>query len=134
MIAWFHFAALPFIARLCLVILFPFSGVDKIMHWDDAMKQATSTPVPFPALLLALGTLVELVTPICIVFIWHARFAAFILAGFCAVTAILYHQFWKFGNFWDPDDLIGRSHLWDFLKNFGLVGGLLLIVINGPLL
>jgi len=133
MITWLHFAAFPFIARVCLVVMFPFSGVDKLMHWGDAMKQATSTPVPAPAFLLALGTLVELATPFCIVFAWHARLAAFILAGFCAVTAILYHQFWKFGNFWDPNDLLGRSHLWDFLKNFGLVGGLFLIVINGPL-
>jgi putative oxidoreductase len=95
------------------------------------MGQARSSPVPFPAVLLGIGCAVELLTPICIVLNWHGRLAAFILAGFCVVTAILYHPFWKFGNFWNPDDLVGRSHFWDFLKNFGLAGGLGLLLIAG---
>jgi putative oxidoreductase len=37
MLAWLNFVFLPVAARLCLVVLFPFSGIDKIIHWDDAM-------------------------------------------------------------------------------------------------
>jgi len=120
------------LAKICLVGMFPVSGYDKLVHWNAAMGQARSSPVPFPAVLLALGCAVEFLTPICIVLDWHSRFAAFILAGFCVVTAILYHPFWKFEKFWNPDDLVGRSHFWDFLKNFGLAGGLLLILIAAP--
>jgi putative oxidoreductase len=120
----------PIVARFCLVIMFPFSAYDKVVHWDDAMKQARSAPLPGSALMLVAAILVEFVTPVCIVIGWHDRLAAFILAGFCVVTAFLYHQFWKFSDFWSKDG-VGRSHFWDFLKNFGLVGGLLLIVIGG---
>jgi putative oxidoreductase len=73
------------------------------------------------------------VTPVCIVIGWHDRLAAFVLAGFCAVTAVLYHPFWKFADFWTPGDSKGRRHFWDFLKNLGLAGGLLLVVIGSSL-
>jgi hypothetical protein len=36
------------------------------------------------------------------------------------------------GAFWSPGSA-GYPHLWDFLKNFGLVGGLLLIVLGSDL-
>src|SRR6185437_12665000 len=80
-----------------------------------------------PPLLVA-AIVVEAVAPFCIVFGWHDRIAAFVLALFCVVTAILYHPFWKFSDFWKSGNSVARSHFWDFLKNFGLVGGLLLIV------
>ncbi|OYV35469.1 MAG: DoxX family protein [Rhodospirillales bacterium 20-64-7] len=123
---WF----VPFAVRFCLVVMFPLSGYDKIAHWDEAMGQARGGPVPAPALMLIAAIAIEIVTPICIVIGWHDRLAAFVLAGFCVVTALLYHPFWNFPDFWSKNGE-GRSHLWDFLKNFGLVGGLMLVVIGG---
>jgi putative oxidoreductase len=122
--------AVPLLARFCLVVMFPFSALDKIVHWDDALKQARSSFLPGGPMLLVLAVVIEFVTPVCIVTGWHDRLAAFVLAGFCAVTALLYHPFWKFAHFWFVAGE-GRSHFWDFLKNFGLVGGLLLVVIGG---
>ncbi|GEP06890.1 DoxX family protein [Methylobacterium oxalidis] len=127
---WLDLAAGPLLAKICLVVLFPFSALDKIMHWDDAMKQASSGPLPGAALMLVLGTIVEIVAPICIVTGYYDRIAAFVLAGFCAVTAILFHRFWEFPGFWSRKGE-GNAHFWDFWKNFGLVGGLLLVTLGG---
>ena len=55
--------------------------------------------------------------------------AAFLLAGFCVVTALMYHQFWRFPQFWRFQPGEGLEHFWEFLKNFGLVGGLGLVVL-----
>jgi len=121
---------LPILARVCLVILFPLSAYDKIAHWRDALAQANSGWLPGGPALLVMAALVELLSPICIVLGWHDRLAAFLLAGFCAVTALLYHPFWKYPRFWSQNGE-GRAHFWDFFKNFGLVGGLLLVVIGG---
>jgi len=121
---------LPVLARVCLVILFPLSAYDKIAHWKEALEQANSSWLPGGPALLVLGILVELLAPICIVLGWHDRFAACMLAGFCAVTALLYHPFWKYPDFWSKNGE-GRAHFWDFFKNFGLVGGLLLLMIGG---
>jgi putative oxidoreductase len=117
----------PLLLRICLVILFPFSGIDKIVNWGAAMKQAGT--IPFKSAMLVISIIVEFVTPICIVTGWHDRLAAFILAGFCVVTAVLFHQFWRFPDFWRFKEGEGLEHFWEFLKNFGLVGGLGLIVL-----
>ncbi len=88
----------PLLLRICLVMLFPFSGLDKILNWDSAMKQAGN--IPFKPAMLVASIIVEFVTPVCIVVGWHDRLAAFILAGFCVITAVLFHQFWRFPDFW----------------------------------
>ena len=127
--SWLNLAALPLIARIFLVVLFPFSALDKIIYWDDALKQARSSFIPGGAVLVILAIVIEVVTPLCIVLSWHDRLAAFVLTGFCVVTAVLYHPFWSYPDFWTPGDSKGRNNFWDFLKNLGLAGGLILIVI-----
>lgn len=122
----------PLLIRLALVILFPFSALDKILDWQGAIAQAKSSFLPsaLAAPMLLLAIIVELVTPILIVVGWHDRIAAFVLAGFCVATALLYHDFWNYLDFWRKGDSQARAHFWDFLKNFGLVGGLLLVTFG----
>ena len=121
-------------ARVCLVAMFPFSALDKIIHWRNSLAQTESDGLPGGPALLAAAILVEAVTPFCIVFGLYDRLAAFVLAGFCVVTAFLYHPFWAYPDFWSPsDDSKAREHFWQFLKNFGLVGGLILVIFAGPL-
>ena len=132
---WLYVFLVPLIARICLVVLFPFSALDKVLDWDDALKQAQSSFVPtgIAPVLLVLAIVVEFVTPFCIVIGWHDRLAALVLAGFCVATALLYHNFWRYPDFWIKGDSKARSHFWDFLKNFGLVGGLLLVTFGTAL-
>jgi putative oxidoreductase len=117
----------PLLLRICLVALFPFSGLDKIVNWGSALKQAGD--IPFKRAMVVASIFVEFAAPICIVSGWHDRLAAFILAGFCVITAVLFHQFWLFPGFWRFKEGEGLQHFWEFLKNFGLVGGLGLIVL-----
>jgi putative oxidoreductase len=118
----------PLLLRICLVVLFPFSALDKIRNWPSAMRQAAA--MPLPRLMLVLSIIVELLTPFCIVTGWHDRLAALVLAGFCVLTALLFHRFWRDPQFWKFKEGEGLQHFWDFLKNFGLVGGLGLIVLG----
>ena len=121
-------------ARVCLVAMFPFSAVDKIWHWKNSLAQAASDRLPGAKPMLILAIVVEFVTPICIVAGVYDRVAAFLLAGFCVVTAFLYHPFWAYPDFWTQSDSSqAREHFWQFLKNFGLVGGLLLVIFAGDL-
>lgn len=121
------------VARVFLVLMFPFSAIDKMIHWDDALKQANSTILPGGAILLVASIALELIAPVCIVLDWHARVAALLLAAFCIVTALLYHPFWKHGDFWRQGDSVDRTHFWDFTKNFGLAGGFLLVAMGAAL-
>ncbi len=117
----------PLLLRVCLVVLFPFSGLDKIVNWRSAKQQAGEGALASAMLVVAM--VVEIVCPVCIVLGWHDRVAAFVLAGFCVVTAVLYHQFWRYPDFWRFRPGEGLEHFWEFLKNFGLVGGLGLVVL-----
>ena len=124
----------PLILRICLVILFPFSTLDKIFNWKNALKQAKEGVLPGGALLLIAAMFVETGCSLFIVIGVLDRAAAALLAFYCIVTALLYHQFWAYGDFFSKnEDSKGRSHCWEFLKNFGLVGGLGLIILGAPL-
>ncbi len=121
--------ALAVLACVFIVWIFPFSFLDKVINWDAAVKQASSGWLPGGALLLYPAMAVELLTPPMIVFGFHDGIAAFVLAGYCAVTAIVFHNFWTYPCFWSPDS-DGYPHIWDFFKNFGLVGGLIFIMFQ----
>jgi putative oxidoreductase len=122
--------AIWLLARVLLVCMFPFSAADKVLHWSAALKQANSSFLPGGAVLLVMAMIVEVATPICIVVGWHARAAAWVLMAFCVVTALLYHPFWTEGDFWSRGDSVARTHFWDFTKNLGLAGGLLLVALG----
>jgi putative oxidoreductase len=74
--------------------------------------------------------IVEIATPICIVFNWYAGWAAVFLAGHCAITGILYHNFWVYPKFWKAGTE-GHPHVWDFFKNF--VSGCIFIILGSPM-
>lgn len=117
----------PLLLRVFLVVLFPFSALDKILNWPSAMTQAGN--MPFPRAMLAASIVVEFVAPACIVAGWHDRLAALVLAGFCVTTAVMFHQFWRCAEFWRFREGVGLQHFWEFLKNFGLAGGLGLLML-----
>ena len=62
----------------------------------------------------------EIILPLCIVIGYQARIAAGLLSIFCLATAFTFHL-----DFIDPMQKIS------FLKNLGLAGGFLFIVVNG---
>jgi len=126
---WLTNDAAPVIARVLIVLIFPFSFLDKIINWQSALKQANSSFLPGGAVLLVLAMIVEAVTPICIVFNWYAGWAAIVLAGYCAITALLYHNFWSYPRFWVAGSE-GSPHVWDFFKNFAIVGGCIFIILG----
>ena len=76
------------------------------------------------------GLAVEVVMPLGILIGVADRLAAFILAGYCGVTALLWKQWWTPGDFWTRGDSQARNLFWDFLKNFSLAGGFLLLAFG----
>jgi putative oxidoreductase len=121
------------VVRFGLVLLFlPFSALDKILDFNHAMRQAqqmfSSRPTAVAMILIGLG--VEIFCSLGIVTGIADRASAFLIAGYCAATAILFKRFWAQGDFWSDPDGKGRSLFWDFLKNLSLGAGFLLIVVG----
>ena len=124
---------LPFIARLCIIVLFPFSALNKIFDHQSAMAQAAQGWIPMApwlaALLLILGGTLEVLGPVCILFDFYRRQAALLFIFYAIATAVLFHNFWSFSfnsNEWN-------DNFWPFLKNFGLVGGFLYIATDAKM-
>jgi len=119
--------------RIGLVLLFlPFSALDKLFNFRGAVAQASEvTPTRGVAAgLIVAGLCVEVFMSLGIVTGIADRVCAFVLAGYCGVTALLWKQFWKPGDFWRSSTGQGRTLFWDFLKNFALGAGFLLITFG----
>jgi putative oxidoreductase len=126
-------ALVALVVRYGLVSLFlPFSALDKIFGFNHAVQQAQSMfkARPFAIALILVGLFVETVCTLGVVSGVADRLCAFVIAGYCAATAVLFKQFWAQGDFWSNPDGKGRTLLWDFLKNLSLGAGLLLIVVG----
>ena len=128
-----HDRLLAFIARLSLVLIFPFSCLNKIFDYQSAMAQAAHGWIPLPpataALLLVLGGTLEVVGPLCILFGVYRRQAALLFIFYVVATAVLFHNFWSFpfnGDAWN-------ENFWPFLKNLGLAGGFLYIAADAKM-
>lgn len=119
--------------RCLLVMLFlPFSALDKILNLNQSVDQAAVAVRArcTATLLILLGFGIEVVMSLAILSGVADRLAAFILAGYCLVTAMLWKQFWKSPDFRLKGASRGREIFWDFLKNVALAGGLLLLAFG----
>jgi putative oxidoreductase len=119
--------------RVVLVLLFlPFSALDKILDFRNAVAQAQEAVQNEAAAtaLILIGLFVEVVMSAGVVSGIADRACAFVLAGYCAVTALVWKQFWRPGDFWRSSDGKARALFWDFWKNLALAAGFLLIVFG----
>ena len=106
------------IGRILISALFLISAFNKIFNLEGSMSWMESFGVPgfliFPAIVI------EIILPILVIVGFQARIASGILALFCLATAFLFHF-----------DFADQSQFVSFLKNVGLAGGFLFIVVNG---
>ena len=88
--------------RLLLVLIFSFSALDKILNHRGAVGQASEAvdSTSIATALIVVGFIVEVIMSVGVVTGIADRAAAFILAGYCGVTAIFWKQFWIPGDFW----------------------------------
>ena len=106
------------VGRILISAIFLISAYDKIFSIDGSMSWMEGFGIPgfllYPAIVL------EIILPLCIIIGYQARIASGLLAIFCLATAFIFHL-----NFIDPMQKIS------FLKNIGLAGGFLFILVNG---
>lgn len=112
-----HTLAAP-AGRTLIALIFIVSGFGKLANY--AGTQAYMEAMSVPGILLPAVIALEILGGLTIVLGWQARFAAFLLAGFSLLSAVLFHA-----DFGDQVQTIM------FLKNLGLAGGFLFIVALG---
>ena len=110
--------AIDFLSRILISLIFLTSAYNKIMDLDGSINWMESFGVP--GLLIYPAIIVEIILPVLIIIGYQARVAAGLLALFCLSTAFIFHF-----------DFSNQTQLISFLKNIGLAGGFLFIVVNG---
>ena len=105
-------AVVALVVRYGLVLLFlPFSALDKAFGFNHAVRQAQQvfSARPVAIAMILCGLAIEVVCTLGVVTGIADRASAFIIAGYCAVTAVLYKKFWAQDDFWSDPDGRGRT-------------------------
>ena len=107
------------IARVLMALIFILSGLSKIGATDATLGYMEAMGVP--GILLWPTIVFEIGAGLLVVLGYQTRIIAFSLAGFCLVTAAIFHH-----QFADQIQMIM------FLKNLAMAGGFLLLSSFGP--
>ena len=127
------------LARILMSLLFIFTGYAKVVGYGPVIDLAkwkvrvgqlkipgTNDPLPQPDLLAQIVAYGELVGGTMLFLGLLSRLTAFGLLVFVIIATVLGHNFWALT---DPPAVYTQLQL--FLRNMGLIGGLLLIVVAG---
>jgi len=101
--------------RALMSSIFLMAGINKISGYAGTQGYMESMGVP--GALLPLVILLELGGGLAVLLGWQTRIAAFLLAGFSVLSAVIFHA-----NFGDQIQSIL------FMKNLAMAGGLLFLV------
>ena len=104
--------------RIMISAIFLFSGINKILNYDSTVGWMEGFSVP--GILLIPAIVFEILFPLMIIVGYQTRIAAGCLLLFSMLTAFIFHF-----------DFSNQTQIIAFLKNMGLAGGMLFLVVNG---
>ena len=109
---------LDLVGRIFISLIFLLSGFSKIGNYEGTVGWMES--LGMPGFFLIPAILLEIVTPIFIIVGYKVKISAALLSLFCIATAIIFHN-----------DFTNQMEFISFMKNIGLAGGFLFLVVNG---
>jgi len=112
------------VARCLLGALFLLSAPNHFKA--QTITYVAQQGVPFARVLVPLSGLMALAGGISVLLGWRARVGAWLLVAFLVAVTPAMHAFWAV-----PDPMMRMTQLASFMKNLGLLGGLLLIAYWG---
>ena len=109
---------LDLVARVFISLIFLLSGINKIRNYEGTVGWMES--LGMPGIFLIPAIILEIVAPMLIMIGYKVKISAALLSIFCEATAIIFHS-----------DFSDQMQFISFMKNIGLAGGFLFIVVNG---
>jgi putative oxidoreductase len=107
------------IGRIVMSIMFIQAGIEKIIGYAGAQGYMDAHGVP--GMLHPLVLLTELGGGLAVLFGLFTRWAAILLAGFCVLAALFFHN-----------DFSDQMQMINFMKNITIAGGFLVLAGSGP--
>ena len=109
---------LDLVARVFISLIFLLSGINKIGNYEGTVGWMES--LGMTGIFLIPAIILEIAAPILIMIGYKVKISAALLSVFCVATAIIFHS-----------DFSDQMQFISFMKNIGLAGGFLFIVVNG---
>lgn len=113
------------VGRVLLSAVFLFTGMQKITNFGGTTEAIESRGLPVAPLLALAAILLELGGGLSVLAGYWCRVGATALILFLIPTTLIFHPFW---------DVVAEERLGEFahfMKNIGLLGGLMLLVAWG---
>jgi len=107
------------IGRIFLSALFLFNGIAKIFDYEGTIEYMENFEVP--GYLISPAIIIEILFPILLIIGYKTRLSAIVLASFTILLAVIFHT-----------DFSNQMQLTQFLKNFAIAGGFIMIFVYGP--
>lgn len=109
----------PLIGRLFISLIFIVTGIGKISGYSGTAGYMEAMGIP--GVLLPLVIFTEIGGGLAIILGFKTRLVAFLLAGFCLLSALIFHF-----------DFSDQMQSLMFMKNVAIAGGFLFLVAHGP--
>ena len=107
------------IGRIFLSALFLFNGIAKIFDYEGTIEYMENFEVP--GYLISPAIIIEILFPILLIIGYKTRLSAIVLASFTILLAVIFHT-----------DFSNQMQLTQFLKNFAISGGFIIVFTYGP--
>lgn len=114
------------IGRLLLAGIFLISGIFKLVDPTGTAAYMTSAGIPYADVLVYVAAFAEVAGAASIMLGFLTRIGALGLIVFLVLVNLMIHTFWTF------EGAQRTTQMSSFLKNLALMGGLALLVANGP--
>jgi putative oxidoreductase len=111
---------IPLAARICLCLIFFKAGVSHIFGFGETVEMMTNQGLPQANILLAGTVFFQILGAVSLLLGYQVKIGSILLIIFLIPASLVFHNFIA-----DP------SQINDFLKNIGLIGGLLMLIYAG---
>ena len=111
----------PFVARVFLSLIFLFAAIRNLINPEAVMAYMAANGMRFTLFFLIAALVTQIAGGLSLIFGFKTRIGAGLLILFLIPSTLIFHL-----DFSDPQQNI------QFLKNLGLIGGLMLIMQYGP--
>ena len=112
--------------RILLTFMFVYSGFGKITGFEGTVGYIASKGMPVPQLMAIGAIAVELGAGLLLLVGYKARWAALAIFLFLIPATLIFH------NFWASPPAEFRMQQINFMKNFAIMGGMLMVWAFGP--
>ena len=111
---------LPLAARVCLSLIFLKAGISHITGYGGTVEMMSNMGLPIPRILLLFTIIFQILGGLALLLGYKVKIGSILLILFLIPATLVFHN-----PIGDPNQIN------DFLKNIGLIGGLLMVIYAG---